>query len=376
MKIFNLFLMIFLSLNITAQAPQIQWEEKFGFVNDDEFYTIARAGGSYAVGGMKKDLNDDAQGWLISISDQGITHWDKKFNFNAINLVSAVAVNTDYSYMIGGFTYEKRGYRRDLFYMKLSTTGAKTKKVVLGGKFKDGATDIIPMTDGGNLILGYFTTKKNEDIWAIRVNKFGTELWQKKYDFSRLDYPVKAGLCADRSIMLCANSNTKKSKWDVVFLNVDRDTGIKQWEKTYGDEHNNEAYDFTATLDDCFVFCGSTEKIDSAKDFWVVKIDNKGEVLWENTFGWNMNEVATGIYEKYDGNLLVCGYTESKGMGKFDFWIMELDKDGNLVWEKTLGTDENDVAHDITETDDGGIIVVGSTFNGENKLDGYIIKLK
>lgn len=375
MKIIT-FLLLFLSFNLFSQAPEIEWQKKIGFNNDDEFYSVIRANGSYAIGGMYKNGNDVSQSWLVSISDFGEIFWQKKFNLPKKNLISSVAINNDYTYTIGGYTYERAGFRRDLYYMRLTSTGKNIKKYVIGGKFNDGASNIIALGDGGNLVFGYFSEHENQDLWAIRVNKFGTELWKKTYDITKLDYPVGAIKANDRNFILCANTRTNENLWDVTLIKIGDEKGIEKWRISIGNEFNNSANDFIITQEGDFIFCGVTESKENAKDFWIVKVDTEGKTIWEKTFGWSMNEEANGIYEKVNGNLIVCGYTESKGSGMYDFWVMELDKEGNQLWEKTYGSDANDIAYDITEADDGGIIVVGSTFNGDKKLDGCVLKLK
>ncbi|MBN2893306.1 MAG: hypothetical protein JXL97_15650 [Bacteroidales bacterium] len=376
MKKFSL-VFVFVSIVIISfsQVPVVEWQEKIGSNNDDEFYSVVNSGGSYGIGGMQKDINDQAQGWFISVSDFGQTFWERKLNFTDKTLISSVAINRDYSYTIAGYTYERKGYRRDLFYMRLDSKGQKISKKVMGGKFKDGASNVLAVRDGGDLIIGYFSEDENENIWAIRVNKFSSEMWQKTYDITEMDHSVSSVFTFDGNFMICANTYTSQKKWDVSFIRINAETGVQKWIKTIGDDFNNSANDFIRTWDSAYVFCGVTETEETAKDLWVVKIDDDTNIIWEKTFGWSMNEEANAIYEKSDGNLLVCGYTESKGNGMLDFWVMELDGDGNLLWEQTFGSDANDVAYDITEADDGGIVVVGSTFDGENKLDGYVIKL-
>lgn len=366
----------FFSISSYSQAPDIVWKETFGGINDDAFYSVVNAHGSYAVGGVYRDMNNNAQSWIITISDAGVDFWQRKYIWAGDALISDLCLNPDYSYTVAGYTYEQPRNRRDLFYMRLTSEGSNLGKKLVGGLKKDGATSVIPLADGGNIIYGYFTNNYKQNLWAIRVNKLNTQYWKNDYNFSNVDEPAVAVIGFDKQLIFSSNLYSQNKLWDANFLFVNLETGTLLDTFTIGGKYNDWVNDVISTSDSSLVFCGYTELQDKAKDFWVVKTNYEGNIIWEKNFGWSMNEEAYSIAERYNGNLLLCGYTESKGNGMYDFWIMELDAQGNQLWEKTIGTDANDIAYDLTETDDGSIIVVGSIFNGANKLDGCVLKLK
>lgn len=373
---FLLLLLIFMSLINYSQTPEIQWKETYGGINDDAFYSIVNAQGSYAVAGIFRDINNNSQSWVISISDFGLDFWQRKFVWDGDNLISDITINNDWSYTVVGYTYESPRNRRDLFYMRLNSEGSNLGKQIKGGIKKDGATSVLALPDGGDVVYGYFTNGDAQNLWAIRINKYNTQLWEKEYNFSNIDEPVNVLLGKNKNIILTSNRYSQTKKWDASLIIADYVSGNIVDSFSVGNNFNNWINDAVTTNDSAIVLCGYTELQDKAKDFWLVKVDYSGNVIWEKNYGWSMNEEAYAVYERNNGNLLVCGYTESKGSGMYDFWVLELDNLGNQIWEKTIGTDANDIAYDLIETDDGGVIVVGSTFNGGNKLDGCVLKLK
>ncbi|MBW2000208.1 MAG: hypothetical protein JRJ29_19900, partial [Deltaproteobacteria bacterium] len=77
-----------------------------------------------------------------------------------------------------------------------------------------------------------------------------------------------------------------------------------------------------------------------------------------------------------DGGYIVVGHTDSYGAGNDDFWLVKVDPDGNLEWDKTFGGNLDDMAHSVQQTTDGGYIAVGYTYSyGAGQTDFYIIKL-
>lgn len=97
-------------------------------------------------------------------------------------------------------------------------------------------------------------------------------------------------------------------------------------------------------------------------------------IIWEKTFGGIENDVANALVETPDGGIIVCGNTESKGAGKSDVYVLKIDNLGNMVWEKTFGGPEDDKANAIIMTSDGNYAIAGSTESfGKGKSDFWII---
>lgn len=97
------------------------------------------------------------------------------------------------------------------------------------------------------------------------------------------------------------------------------------------------------------------------------------------TFGGTQNDYAHSIRPTADGGYIVCGQTDSYGNGKDhypDMWIIKLDKKGDKEWDRTFGGREADLAYDIQQTNDLGYIVAGATSSfGKGYPSVWIIKL-
>lgn len=116
-----------------------------------------------------------------------------------------------------------------------------------------------------------------------------------------------------------------------------------------------------------FIIVGSSDSNDfnisdnkGTYDFWVVKISNSGNLIWEKSFGGSEIDEARAITATNDGNFLIVGDTRSNDKnvstnnGAADIWVLKISTDGNLIWEKTIGASNFDVARAITKTKDNG----------------------
>jgi hypothetical protein len=97
--------------------------------------------------------------------------------------------------------------------------------------------------------------------------------------------------------------------------------------------------------------------------FWVLKLDRNGDVQWQKTYGGPSEDKASSIQQTSDGGYIVAGTTYSFAAGYTDIWVLKLDRNGNVQWQKTYGGPSWDKASSIQQTSDGGYIVAGSTYS-------------
>ena len=164
------------------------------------------------------------------------------------------------------------------------------------------------------------------------------------------------------------------------------------WQKTLGGSKCDMASDIIATPDGGYVIVGHTNSNDGDvlgwhegydendypyPDSWIVKLDKDGNMVWQKTFGGSGEDIATSITVTPDDGYIVAGWTGSSdgdvsgNHGDSDFWIVKLDKDGNIVWRRTFGGSGWDAASAIAVTPDGGYIVVGDTKSNDGDIKGW-----
>ena len=101
-------------------------------------------------------------------------------------------------------------------------------------------------------------------------------------------------------------------------------------------------------------------------------------ITWDKTFGGSNDDWAQSLIQTSDGGYAVAGYTSSKGTGKYeyDFWVIKLDSKGNMVWDRSYGGSDTDWARSLIQTTDGGYAVAGQTsYKGAGGDDFWVIKL-
>jgi hypothetical protein len=150
------------------------------------------------------------------------------------------------------------------------------------------------------------------------------------------------------------------------------------WEKSYGGKHADYLFDVQPTADYGFILAGSslsrktggkTEDGNGNLDYWLWKMDEKGELDWQKSFGGEGADLLRAIRTTPDAGFILAGTSDSgKGIhkkdscrGKEDFWILKLNAKGGEQWQRTIGGSGQELLESIAPTSDGGYIIGGSS---------------
>ncbi|MBC8173744.1 MAG: T9SS type A sorting domain-containing protein [Chitinophagales bacterium] len=154
------------------------------------------------------------------------------------------------------------------------------------------------------------------------------------------------------------------------------------WEKSLGGSSSDLAYEIVPTPDGNYLIAGTTDSNDDdisfshgQQDVWLVKLTPAGDILWEKTYGGSLNDYAKTIIG-VSGGYVVAGSTYSnngdvaENHGERDAWVFRIDEEGELLWENTLGGDSSELANWMIEVSDGGFLCAASAESSNGDLTG------
>ena len=177
-------------------------------------------------------------------------------------------------------------------------------------------------------------------------------------------------------VALGLTSSFGAANYDFWMLRLDH-RGDIVWEKTFGAADNEFGRSVIQTSDGGFAlagFIGSGSFGAGLADGWLLRLDANGNVLWQQTYGGSGQDDAFAIVENADGGYTVAGGTASAGAGSSDFWVFRVDASGAVLWQKTFGTSDYDFAFGIVGTTDGGYVITGGV-HGFADFDFWVIRL-
>lgn len=154
--------------------------------------------------------------------------------------------------------------------------------------------------------------------------------------------------------------------------------GNMVWNKTYGGSRYESVRALIKTADDGFVLAGSTRSFGAgSEDFWVVKTDSSGNHEWNQTYGEPGDQYATSIIETSDGGYAIggcCDQSFDDPFGDTDFWVVKTNPYGVMEWNKTFSDSSLNSCSDLVETSEGGYLLVGNT--GRYLVEANIFAIK
>ena len=128
------------------------------------------------------------------------------------------------------------------------------------------------------------------------------------------------------------------------------------------------AYDIQATSDGGYLVCGRDDSNFSDPGGFFVKLDGSFSIMWISKFQFPEHNYLYSVKEIPGGGYIAVGETRDPGVtnGMFDYWIVRTDAAGNIIWTETYGGTENDWATGVDINPDGAFAITGLFRNNLN----------
>lgn len=208
--------------------------------------------------------------------------------------------------------------------------------------------------------------------------QFAMQPFAKAYGINGYYFGKAVDKTFDKGYILAgATSAVGAGSSDILLIKVDSTANVIQWQRTYGGINNEWAYAVKQTPDNGFMVAGYTNSIGAGGyDAYLLKVDSLGEKLWEKTYGGSDWDFIYSMTATYNGNYILVGETFNNSNGLNDAYLVKVDSDGNLIWEKNYGGAKEEALRSVTEDLSHNLIASGFTQSfGNNRKDAYLLKL-
>lgn len=356
--------------------------------------------------------------YLVNVSAQGIL-WQKDIQSSTQDFLSTMSTTLDRQIVLSGSAIQKSklsgvsssstvstnvGY--DYRLLKLSQDGNILWDKYFGGSRHDYLVSSTTTIEGGFLLAGTSYSNKSldkrdnniggSDVWLIRLNEDGEELWQKTLGTKNNDEAAAVVQSIDEGFFVAGNINSNKNLFgskDVFISKLDA-TGKLTNTTILGGNGLDEVQEMSATPDggsillmystsgkaqnkifsaletnqgnseikavdllaspkgetEAKTLIGKTEENFGEGDYWIVKLDKNANIEWQKTYGGSADDRPKTITFT-DKGYLIGGESRSNSSGNkrenieegTDLWIISLDKNGNELWQKTYSFGNRDV---------------------------------
>ncbi|WP_386059657.1 hypothetical protein [Winogradskyella pulchriflava] len=343
-------------------------------------------------------------------SQQRVVNFVKTFGGEKNDSGQSIVATLDGGYAILGFTQsndgditDKQDESFDYWLLKFNALDELQWQKTYGGSADDRGSSIIQTLDGGYAILGYsfsddgdvFNNAGLQDFWLAKLNTNGNILWQKSFGYQGADSGISVIQTNDQGYLITgildvtasggegnssrtANRHAGGNYW-AIKLNP---SGELMWSRYFGGNFTDTPNGIVETEDNGFIIVGSSDSDDTdisanigTYDFWVIRISTTGDLVWEKSFGGSQIDEARAIVKTEDGNYLIAGDTRSNDInvtsnkGAADLWLIKITPNGNLLWEKTIGGTNFDVSRAMVKSQNSGFILSGSSRSNDIDVD-------
>lgn len=292
------------------------------------------------------------------------TGWAAIYGGAKNDSASSIQQTGDGGYIVAGETDSFGAGGVDVHVLKLNFDGTVEWQKSYGGRNYDSANSIQQTDDGGYIVAAETMSfgAGEEDIWVLKLRSDGSVEWQKTYGGGYDDSASSIQQTDDKGYIVAGDTWVFSRKGTCLWVLKLRPDGTIEWQKTYEIGLYNCADSIRQTGDGGYVVTGHTDPFGTGNlDVWVLKLNSDGTVEWQKSYSGMDYDRAFSIQQTNDGGYTVAGETESFGTGRFDAWVLKLNPDGTPAWQKTYGGLKSDNMFSIQQTGDGGYIVAGET---------------
>ena len=372
--------------------PSIQWDRTLGGATtvDINPRILTLENGDVLIGGsaMSDEIsisNRKGDYQIHRLDKHGNLIWHKTFEADGDDRVTDVVLLSDGNILLGGYSNSMRGPIKsedsqgqyDYWVIKLDLQGNILWDKTFGGSANDHLRKLLALPNGEVLLGGISDspasgdkTESGDQAWVIKINSQGEKVWDKNYDHNKERMPadIDMVLAPDGNYMFAVDV---RSYGDIMVIKTNPDGDIL-WNTTLYDAYAGSAVLTEAKIsilnDGNFLVHGVTWREGEVNKFFY--IDTHGNIIREQSvtipgLDFMIPLADGGFITAYTSGSKVKPNIKSEPSrgGRYwdDYYIIRRDKDGNRIWDKTLGGNRDDILSDMQLSPQGNLILAGSS---------------
>jgi hypothetical protein len=318
----------------------------------------------------------------------------------------------------------------EFFIVKYDASGNVLWAKRAGGSANDYGNSVVVDANGNSIVIGYFTSPTitfgtitlinagKTDFFIVKYDASGNVLWAKSGGGSEFEEGVSVSTDASgnvvatgyfSSLLMTLGTTTLSTavpiSWDIFLVKYDANGNVV-WAKREGGSNNDNSTSVTTDASGNILLTGgfysptitfgtTTFTNTGNSDFFIVKYDAAGNVLWAKSAGGNAYEVGSGVAIDVNGNSIVMGHfmsptiafgTTTLTNGANDnFFLVKYDSGGNVLWAKSEGGSASPDVRGVSTDNNGNVLVTGqftspsitfgtTTFTNTGISDFFLLK--
>lgn len=393
---------------------QINWQQSFGSMGSEHAYDIVKTSDGYLVvgslntGSGQVTCEEGSSMWLLKLDDDGNLQWQGCYDsVGTRRMVKAIDNNTFY-YLIGVGPIEAYPSIANLGFMKIDSAGMILWHNSFGNSIGilTGDEDGTATKDGGVIGTAQIDSKGGDitnwygsyDAWVIKLDSLGNKEWDVTLGSPWVEH-INGIIQTDDGGYLAGLYGAPRGEGGTLNCNVEDplnseaiavkidSLGNIEWHRCYGGSQGEHVITMLKLEDGYLLGCGGSstdgDMLNSGwhygwnhlgtphRDVWLVKIDFDGNIIWQKCYGGSDDDYPKKIFQTEDGGYMIFANTQSHNGDivynpsdgdQASVWVFKIDSIGQLLWQQCIGGHAEERVYGVAKNSDYNYVVAGEMF--------------
>lgn len=379
----------------TTSAGWVEWSQSYSRTWTSQAHSICQTtDGGFAMAG-KTGYSSGNTFLLIKTYPNGTEQWSRTYDYGYLSdqIAYSVKQTTDGGYILAGYMQQSQNPIYYLWLVKTDPEGyVMWNKTYAADTGRSGLQWVAQQTtDGGYIAAGTRwwkpdNTSERQEMWLIKTDSEGNELWNKTYDSIR-DWAEAYSVwqTTDGGYVLGGYASSPESVYGAALLIKTDPLGNEQWNRTYPAKR---IFSLQQTTDEGYILGGTMYYYNQNDycDFWMLKTDSDGNTEWDRTYDCTrLNdttlislEEGQSVRQTADGGYILAGRTSPYGERNAAIWMIKTDTEGIIQTDLAYAgkNSREDVAYAVLETTEGAYVAAGYAISNEDPYptDSLLVK--
>jgi hypothetical protein len=315
----------------------IVWSKRYGGPREERAFSVKQTsdGGYITVARTKSFV--DTNRWdvlLIKTYPNGNLQWARVYSNPSLDDEPSDVIETsDGGYLVvGGAQSRSSSTQNEILVMKINSSGDLQWVRWFGDTiYSDHAYSVKRTSDGGYIVAGRTGSygSGNADIFLMKLDGSGNVVWAKAYGSSGPDFGYDVQITSDGGFVV-VGYYTSSGDTNAIIVKTNS-SGDVQWYRVFGGTQMDAFYSVDQTSDGGFIATGRTNSFGSGSaDVLLARLDSSGTLQWSKTYGGSQWDHASSIQQTSDGGYVMLGRTRSFTAGNYDLFLIKTDTGGNI----------------------------------------------
>ena len=363
----------------SASTPVVsEWNRTWGGIRGDPGYGMVMDSSDnvYITGITYGEASNDIL--LVKYNSAGILQWFRTWGGTERECGWGVAVDSSNNIYLAGRTESFGAGSSDMLLLKYDDTGTLQWYRTWGGAAYE-VGRAVAVDSSNNVYLaggheGYWTGSDNMHL--VKYDSSGVKLWERTWGETEWDRGFGVTVDSSDNVYFVGDTESFGAGENDLIIVKYSSSGLQQWNRTWGGTSFDNGYGVVVDSSDCVFVGGSTRSYGAGdSDLLLVKYDSSGILLWNRTWGGSNSERSYDVTTDSSDNVYLVGHTNSFGMGSNDMIVVKYNNTGVQLWNRTWGGSGNDACMGIVVNSLDNMYLAGYTNSfGAGASDMVLVK--